>query len=146
MPGPPKGQPLRDLNERFAEKWTAIGDCWIWTSKTNNHGYGMFYFNGRMELAHRISHLLHIGPIPAGLVIDHLCNTKACVNPDHLNATTFRANIRRAVADKSHCVNGHPLDAGNLGVHRATGWRFCRICKRACDTRRRRRLHLEEPA
>lgn len=66
--------------------------CWLWTGHIMNAGYGMLGHRGRRVLAHRISHELHIGPIPEGMVIDHKCRTRRCVNPDHLHAVTRKQN------------------------------------------------------
>src|SRR5258708_1222423 len=46
-------------------------DCWPWTGSLNNSGYGMFYFDGRMQSAHRVAYELTIGPIPEGKELDH---------------------------------------------------------------------------
>jgi hypothetical protein len=64
--------------------------CWIWTGRKNDSGYGTF---GR-ALAHRLSYEEHVGPIPAGMVVMHLCDTPLCVNPAHLRAATRQENIR----------------------------------------------------
>lgn len=96
-----------------------VGDqdtgCWLWDGPTNRDGYGTVHHNGRVWQAHRLSYVAFIGPIPAGLVLDHLCDTPACVNPWHLNPTTDRENILRGNglaaihARKTECVYGHPL-------------------------------------
>lgn len=86
-----------------------------------------------------MSHELHKGPIPEGLVIDHLCRNRGCVNPDHLEAVTQRENILRgeglaaANARKTHCPKGHPYSGENLYVVPSSGRRQCRIC---ADARR----------
>ena len=36
------------------------------------------------------------GPIPEGMVIDHTCHNKACVNPDHLRLATIKQNAENA--------------------------------------------------
>ncbi|MGB6772473.1 MAG: HNH endonuclease [Candidatus Dormiibacterota bacterium] len=36
------------------------------------------------EAAHRLAHELTVDPTPAGLVLDHLCYNRACVNPARL--------------------------------------------------------------
>lgn len=139
---------LSEVRERFNRKWTANNDgCWEWTAYRNNRGYGTFSLDGSMKLAHRVSYTLFVGPIADGMVVDHLCDTPACVNPDHLRATTQRANVRRAVADKTHCVNGHALEGRNLGIRSATGWRFCRTCANAnssASKQRRNTLTIKE--
>jgi hypothetical protein len=65
--------------------------CWIWRGYVINSGYGTW---GR-HLAHRRMYEERRGEIPAGLVIDHLCRKKLCVNPDHLEAVPQRINVRR---------------------------------------------------
>ncbi|WP_396092344.1 HNH endonuclease, partial [Erwinia amylovora] len=55
-----------------------------------------------------------IGPIPDGLVLDHLCRVRRCCNPDHLEPVGFVENVRRGDAGKhgfntgkTHCPKGH---------------------------------------
>jgi hypothetical protein len=52
-------------------------------------------------LAHCLSGEHYRGPIPAGLVIDHLCENKLCVNPDHLEAVSLGEKTRRAAAKRA---------------------------------------------
>lgn len=68
--------------------------CWLYTNVFNN-GYGQIQINGRDTLAHRTAYEYFKGPIPEGLELDHLCRTKACVNPDHLEPVTRSENVRR---------------------------------------------------
>jgi len=68
-------------------------ECWIWQGCINNKGYGKTSLDGRRMYAHRMSYEIINGRIPDGLVIDHLCRTPACVNPNHLRVTTHRENI-----------------------------------------------------
>jgi hypothetical protein len=49
----------------------------------------------KQHRAHRYFYEQHRGPIPDGLVIDHLCRVPACVNPEHLEATNQFENVRR---------------------------------------------------
>lgn len=70
------------------------GGCWLWTAAQDGRGYGVFE-----GPAHRFAYKLLVGPIPAGLHIDHVydrgCRHKNCVNPDHLEAVTQAENNRR---------------------------------------------------
>lgn len=67
--------------------------CWIWTGSRNKQGYGNFWLNKRCEKAHRVSHRIFIGPIPAGLDILHRCDMPWCVNPEHIRAGTTKENM-----------------------------------------------------
>ena len=136
-----------DWIARFNSKVEPVpwSGCWIWTGGLFSTGYGQFNrANGRSGgqplQAHRVSYELHIGPIPDGLVIDHMCRQKMCVNPAHLRAVTTRVNAiensdswSAVNARKTHCMRGHEFTSENTLPVR--GGRACRECKRA-DFRR----------
>lgn len=83
----------RPLSERFNEKVTRDGNgCWRWTGTRDRHGYGQIRVSKRLVYAHRVSFELVHGPIPEGKVIDHMCFTPECVNPDHLRAVSRQEN------------------------------------------------------
>jgi len=142
--GLPDPVPLPPWPERYV---VDENGCWIWTGYVDpKTGYGM---RSRPKgqgsrLAHRQFFELHVGPIPEGLVIDHLCRVRACVNPGHLEAVTQRENLLRGVglsATKTGivaCPNGHPYMDGSFYVDRG-GSRRCRECARANKERYRER-------
>lgn len=76
--------------------------CWIWSGAVHATGYGSIKWNGKATVAHRVVYTLLKGEIPEGKVLDHLCNVKLCVNPDHLDPTTMSINTQRAW-DRQHC-------------------------------------------
>lgn len=109
--------------------------CWLWLLAVNKKsGYGQMGVNGRVLYAHRVAYEAWRGPIPEGLTIDHLCRVRSCVNPDHLEAVTMRENTLRGEstaarnARKTHCPEGHPIEAGNANTKTWNGWRRCRTC------------------
>ncbi len=118
--------------ERFWSKVSKTEDgCWSWTgSKTS--GYGDFYDGVRKVSAHRYSYETLSGPIPEGLVLDHLCRNRACVNPEHLEPVTQQVNILRGTgmaarrAAITQCPQGHPYDEQNTLLK--NGRRVCRTC------------------
>lgn len=72
--------------------------CHIWQKAKNNRGYGVIWHDGKLRLAHRVAFFLDRGRWPLdGLVVDHICAVKACVNPQHLRELTNSANLRRAI-------------------------------------------------
>lgn len=127
------------IEERFKEKYRVDQEsgCWIWTASLMPNGYAQFrYSRAKNGYGHRFSYEHHIGPIPEGRQIDHLCKNKACVNPDHLDVVTPKTNIERigprrsANAEKTHCPRGHPLSGDNLYVFPNRRARTCRTCRR----------------
>lgn len=77
--------------------------CWIWTGAIHASGYGQVKWNGKSTVAHRVVYSLLVGDIPDGLVLDHLCSVKLCVNPEHLEPVTYAINTQRAW-DRNHCA------------------------------------------
>lgn len=133
--------------ERFWSKVHRTDDCWLWTDALNAKGYGQFKLGpGRMVKPHRMAYELSVGPIPDGLVIDHLCRVRHCVNPAHMEPVSIAENTRRGDAtppqarvnrEKTHCPQGHAYDEANTGHYR--GRRYCRTCQNEYSRRRRAR-------
>jgi len=125
--------------------------CWEWTANRDPRGYGRITVadsQGKRPLrAHRVSYELACGPIPEGLVIDHLCRVRHCVNPAHLEPVTARENMLRGLAARAvgeaatHCPKGHEYTPENTRTYLSgpqKGRRKCRICIRAQDAGRAR--------
>lgn len=119
------------------------GDCWEWLGSRDSKGYGQTEIEGKLRRAHRVVYEHEIGPIPDGLVLDHLCRNPNCVNPAHLEPVTQRINILRGEgfaavnARKTHCKRGHLFDEANTRI-RANGNRGCRTCHLEQKRARRR--------
>lgn len=81
--------------------------CWLWAGGKRG-GYGRIKLadTGMME-AHRASYEFHVGAIPDGLVIDHLCRNRSCINPAHLEPVTELENIRRGEQGSSAAMKKH---------------------------------------
>lgn len=104
--------------------------CWLWPGAQAGKGYGVVVLRKHVQMyAHRYVYEAFAGPIPEGLEIDHLCRTRLCVRPDHLEAVSHAENVRRAAAAKTTCVNGHAYDEANTYVW-TDGSRKCRACDR----------------
>lgn len=90
--------------ERFFSKVDKTPTCWLWIAGTTRGGYGIFGTEDtrKTTTAHRWSYEHHIAPILTGLVIDHLCNVRNCVRPDHLEVVTYAENNRRAREARSN--------------------------------------------
>lgn len=106
--------------------------CWIWQKARRSDGYGALRHNGRCARAHVVFYERVHGPVPGGLVLDHLCRVRACVNPDLLEPVTLTENIRRGARTKLNEAQVREIrallasgmsqrEAGLVfGVHKAT--------------------------
>ena len=122
-------------------------ECWHWKASRGGD-YGQFNIEGKPMKAHRVAYELSVGRIPDGLVLDHLCKNRICVNPHHMEPVTPRENVmrgdlevsRQAVIrywrERTHCANNHELTQEN--IYSAPGRpnsRACRTCRREATKR-----------
>lgn len=118
--------------------------CWEWQSDIDANGYGRVTVEGKTAYAHRVSYTTWAGPIPPGLVVDHVCRVRHCINPAHLEAVTNTVNTLRGTspiaknARKTHCPQGHPYTGSNLRVNRNR--RYCVACQNERNRQRRRQV------
>lgn len=135
--------------QSYAKLFEVTDGCWNWRGSTfkGRANYGRLNYLGRHLLAHRFMYGLIHGEPALHLVVDHLCNNKKCVNPNHLELKSSGANSLRGNSPpannrrKSRCVEGHELSGDNLRT-RKDGARICITCSRA----RRNEMYREERA
>jgi hypothetical protein len=119
------------------------GGCWLYAGALAADGYARVKDAGSdlALLVHRVTYEQLVGPIPEGLVLDHLCRVRHCVNPEHLEPVTHMENLRRGVkarlGERTHCSEGHEFTPENTTLQRRNrkdgGTSFtpiCRTCRR----------------
>lgn len=124
---------LASVADRFWAHVDFSGDCWLWTSRPVQGGYGQFKVQiGGVRYcvqAHRYSLWLTDLPPVVGEPVDHLCRNPPCVNPFHLEATTEQVNVLRGVglaarqSRREACPRGHQYDYKS-----PDGRRRCSFC------------------
>lgn len=127
--------------------------CWEWIAARNNKGYGVVCISKRLHLVHRVAWQAYHGPIADGLTVDHLCGTKVCVNPEHMEIVTRSVNGQRGrprrplftdastpiyqrpavaleVRESGRCRHGHDITQPGAVSVTARGDRNCLACRR----------------
>jgi hypothetical protein len=100
--------------------------CWVWQLHRDKDGYGRASLAGRSVGVHRATYTLIVGAIPAGYHVHHVCEVKACCNPDHLEPITPADHNRLRLA--THCKHGHEFTTENTYVVPGATRRECRLC------------------
>jgi len=118
--------------------------CWSWTGAKDRRGYGQMRVDRKHVSAHRMSWLIHYGPIPDGMCVLHKCDTRECVRPDHLFLGTAKDNSQDMMTkgrgkgqfEKGQgrkpmtvCKRGHAKEAG----------KDCKVCARIRNAAYKRR-------
>lgn len=139
----PRGTPLK---QRIRDRISIDNEtgCWLWTGPLQPNGYAMMGIGRARRYVHRLAYSEWVGPIPAGLDMDHLCRVRKCCNPEHLQPVSRAENIRRGEGPailakingaKTMCTNGHEFTEENTILRRGGG-RKCRACSRSQAIRR----------
>ena len=130
------GRPRKDIKQNIQSKIKIMSyGCWEWQANINKKtGYSKLRSMGKDYLVHRLSYEIFKGHIPKGLIIDHLCRNRKCVNPNHLEAVTFQENILRGRgiaainSKKTHCIRGHLFSEDNIYRRKDRTDRNCKKC------------------
>lgn len=114
-------------------------DCWFWQGSITSNGYGKFNFQSKPYLAHRFSFAYFVQKPSNTLVIDHICENRNCVNPNHLRELTINENALRnyrkpyttqiaVLIIRGICKHGHKINSYKDLVFNEH-WR-CKECRK----------------
>lgn len=76
--------------------------CWVWTGPNSGpedggrgRGYPRFSIDGQTVAVHRVLWMHFHGFLPSSRQLDHLCENRMCINPDHFKKVTQKAHAKR---------------------------------------------------
>ena len=127
---------FNELPELFWNKVEKTETCWFWLGKKDD-GYGRWAPQGESKqyLVHRLSFAVLKQKIESNMQIDHLCKTRHCLNPDHLEQVTTKENTRRGLSgvfntDPELCPHGHEYDGEVPGKAPGSIYKTCSTCSK----------------
>ena len=141
--------------KRLMEGAVREGECLIAPGSTNGVGYCRVWWRepgeprekNNTKLAHRVSWWIHNGEIPDGLVVDHMCRNRRCIEITHLRLLTNEENSALTLnANKQFCPQGHPYAGENLYVGPSGKGKWCRICTKNKWIRKKAAMAAERQA
>lgn len=140
---PAKSKWTADQKRFMAKTKRLKNGCLKWTAFIHRKGYGTFKMNGQPWLAHRLAYKWWVGRLRKGLVVDHLCRNRACVEPAHLEQVTSRANTQRGNPGKPRkrhrrCKSHRYVQIPDKAQSKGWRWR-CLGCVKARATEHKRR-------
>lgn len=104
--------------------------CYVWTGKLGSNGRPVVWLGRKPSSAHKLAYEREVGPVAAGLVLDHLCRNPLCVRALHLEAVTRHENeLRKSWAyrvRRTRCPAGHDMSDALITPHFG---RLCRTCR-----------------
>lgn len=102
----------QNAEESFRLRTQWQGKCLVWTG-AKSQGYGSLVDNGQRIRAHRYAWKRVNGPIPDGMLVDHICHNPSCVNIEHLRLATPSQNAANRkgpdMGSSSGARNVYPL-------------------------------------
>jgi hypothetical protein len=135
---------VKPVIERLTPRLVRDEDgCWLWTGAVNSAGYGVIGLGRKDQgngYVHRVAYEHFVGPIPAGLVIDHLCRNPRCCEPSHLEPVTNRTNVLRG--EQSQVLIRRSGKCGK-GLHALPNGGECWDCTNERRRQRRASARLE---
>ena len=83
-------------------------DCWIFDS-TSSDGYAQLKWRNKVWNGHRLTYHLLVSPLHQpgkarqldGRVVDHICEVRACVSPNHLELISQSDNTKRGARHRA---------------------------------------------
>lgn len=110
--------------------------CWLWLGSLNANGYGRIKIDGLCTSAHRASFLAHGGVLTVNQYACHKCDTRTCVNPDHIFAGDAKENANDMVR------KGRSLRGAKHNLSRLTNEDVLKIRKSAKNQKDRNAMAM----
>lgn len=79
--------------QHIEDKLDKVNECWLYTGKQDNLGYGVKKLNKKYIFVHRFMYSVFNGPLEDGKVVMHTCDNPPCCNPAHLVQGTVKDNV-----------------------------------------------------